>query len=233
MYSTLLVAIPTGVKFFSWVGTLWKGKLSFPTPMLFVLGAMVVFLLGGVTGPPNGIVTTDLHLHDTYWVVGHFHNTMFGGYIFPLFAAIYFWFPKITGRMYNEVLGKIHFWLLFIGFETMSIGQMQVGLLGMRRRIADYDPGLGIENIQFVITIAGFVVFFAVLVGLYNIIRSVKHGEVTEGNIWRSRSPEWQRPNPAPLVNYPEPFKVTGEPYDYGKADSTYVDMSPAQAAAD
>lgn len=233
MYSTLLVAIPTGVKFFSWVGTLWQGKLSFPTPMLFVLGAMVVFLMGGVTGPPNGIVTTDLHLHDTYWVVGHFHNTMFGGYIFPLFAAIYFWFPKIMGRMYNELLGKIHFWLLFIGFETMSIGQMQVGLLGMRRRIADYDPALGIENIQYIVTIAGFVVFFSVLIGLYNIVRSVKHGEVTEGNVWRSRSPEWQRPNPAPLVNYPAPFQVTGEPYDYGKPDSIYVDVGPAKAAVD
>ena len=233
MYSTLLVAIPTGVKFFSWVGTLWKGKLSFPSPMLFVLGGVVVFLLGGVTGPPNGIVSTDLHLHDTYWVVGHFHNTMFGGYIFPLFAAIYFWFPKITGRMYNELLGKIHFWLLFIGFETMSIGQMQVGLLGMRRRIADYDPALGIENTQMVITIAGFMVFISVLIGLINIIRSVKHGEIAEGNVWNSRSPEWQRPNPAPLVNYPQPFKVIGEPYDYGKADSVYVDMSPSQAAPD
>ena len=126
------------------MATIWEGKLSFETPMLFVLGAISIFLLGGLSGPPNGTVSTDLHLQDTYWIVGHFHATMFGGFVFPFFAALYYWFPKITGRMYNETLGKLHFFLMLPAFYVQSLGQMQVGLLGMRRRIADYDPALGI-----------------------------------------------------------------------------------------
>ena len=154
------MAVPTGVKFFSWVATMWGGKLTFPTPMLFVLGALSVFLIGGLTGPPNGIVTTDLFVHDTYWIVGHFHATMFGGFVFPFFAALYYWFPKITGRMYSERLGKLHFWLMTAAFWVQSLGQMRVGLMGMRRRIVDYDPALGIEGGQMAITIAGFVIAF-------------------------------------------------------------------------
>ncbi len=118
------------------------GKLSFPTPMLFVLGAISVFLIGGLSGPILATTATDLFLHDTYFVVGHFHATIFGGFVFPFFAAIYFWYPKITGRMYDETLGKIHFWLMTPAFWTMSLGQMSVGVMGMRRRIADYDPAL-------------------------------------------------------------------------------------------
>ena len=116
MISTLLVAVPTGVKIFSWLGTIWGGKLSFETPMLFTLGAIVIFLLGGLTGPFQALVPTDLYLHETYWVVSHFHQTMFGGFVFPFFAAIYFWFPKVTGRMYNERWGKVHFWLMVPAF---------------------------------------------------------------------------------------------------------------------
>jgi cytochrome c oxidase subunit 1 len=229
MYATLLVAIPTGVKFFSWVGTLWRGKLVFPTPMLFVLGSIVIFLMGGVTGPPNGTIATDLHLHDTYWVVGHFHDTIFGGFIFPFFAAIYYWFPKYTGRMYSEKLGKIHFWLMFPAFIIMTVGQMLIGLLGMRRRIVDYDPALGFDDWQYVITVAGIVIFISVLIGAYNLIRSASRGEVAADNVWGSRSPEWQIASPAPLHNYPHPFEVIGEPYDYGLPGSTYINMNPGQ----
>lgn len=235
-YSTLLVAVPTGVKFFSWVATLWRGKMTFQTPMLFVLGAISIFLLGGLSGPPNATVATDLHLHDTYWIVGHFHATMFGGYVFPFFAAIYYWFPKITGRMYNERLGKVHFWFMLLGFYVQSLSQMQVGLLGMRRRIADYDPALGIDLQQLMITIAGFVIAFGVLIFLGNVIRSARKGEVAATNPWNSRSPEWQLPSPIPAHNYETPIEVVGEPYDYGLADSIYITKaSPgtAPAAAD
>ena len=232
MYATLLVAVPTGVKFFSWVATLWEGKLEFPTPMLFVLGSLVVFLLGGVTGPPLGTISTDLHLTDTYFVVGHFHDTMFGGYIFPFFAAVYYWFPKVTGRMYNEKLGKLHFWLMWPSFLVLSTGMLYLGLNGMRRRIVDYDPALHFDTIHLVLTIAGFVIFFAVLIGLYNIIYSALKGREAKGNVWNSRSPEWQISSPPPLHNYAQPFEVVGEPYDYGLPDSPYVNMTPTPSAA-
>jgi cytochrome c oxidase subunit 1 len=216
MYSTLLVAIPTGIKFFSWIGTIWQGKMSFETPMLFVLGAISIFLLGGLSGPPNGTVATDLHLQDTYWIVGHFHATMFGGYVFPFFAAIYFWFPKITGRMYNERLGKLHFFLMLPAFYIQSLGQMSTGLLGMRRRIADYDPTLGIQNTQVLVTFAGFVIGISVLVAVANLIYSAVRGPKAIANPWRSRSPEFQLPSPLPVHNFEEPIEVIGEPYDYG-----------------
>jgi len=235
MYSTMLVAVPTGVKFFSWVGTLWRGKISFPTPMLFTLGAITIFLLGGLTGPPNATVATDLHLHDTYWIVGHFHATMFGGFVFPFFAAVYYWFPKVSGKMYNEKLGKWHFWLMFPAFYIMSLGQMRVGLLGMRRRIADYDPALNFDFTHLIVTIAGFVIFISVLIGLYNLWRSLKHGVVAGPNPWKSRSPEWTLPTPIPDHNYADyPFEVVGEPYDYGLEGSTYIkSTSSAQAGSD
>jgi cytochrome c oxidase subunit 1 len=228
MFSTLLVAVPTGVKFFSWVATIWGGKLTFPTPMLFVLGALSVFLIGGLTGPPNGIVTTDLFVHDTYWIVGHFHATMFGGFVFPFFAALYYWFPKITGRMYSERLGKLHFWLMTPAFWVMSLGQIRVGLLGMRRRIVDYAPELGIDGGQMAVTISGFVIAVSVVIMIYNLVRSARKGEAAELNPWRSRSPEWQIPSPIPEVAYPQPFQIIGEPYDYGLPDSAYVHVQTA-----
>lgn len=223
MYSTLLVAVPTGVKFFSWAATMWKGKMSFPTPMLFVLGGISIFLLGGLSGPINGTVPTDLHLHDTYFIVGHFHATMFGGYVFPFMAAIYYWFPKMTGRMYNEKLGKLHFFLMLPAFYVQSLGQMQIGLVGMRRRIVDFDPALGIETGQLLITIAGFVIGVSVIIFFVNLLVSAKRGVVAESNPWRSRSPEFQSPSPLPLVNYPTPIEVVGEPYDYGLEGAVYT----------
>jgi cytochrome c oxidase subunit 1 len=228
MFTTMLVAVPTGVKFFSWVGTMWQGKISTPTPMLFVLGAISVFLIGGVTGPILGTVPTDMHLHDSYWVVGHFHATMFGGFVFPFFAALYYWFPKATGRMYNEKLGKLHFWLMTPGFWLMSLGQMRVGLMGMRRRIADYDPALGVEFTHLLITLAALVIGWSVLIMVYNLVSSARAGEVADINPWKSRSPEWQIPSPVPEMNYDEPFVVVGGPYDYGLQDSAYVRPVPS-----
>jgi len=209
---------------------MWQGKLSFQTPMLFVLGAISVFLIGGLTGPPLGTVTTDLLLHDTYYVVGHFHATMFGGFVFPFFAALYYWFPKATGRQYSERLGKLHFWLMLPAFWVQSLGQMYAGVSGMRRRIADYDPALGIQPVQLAITIAGVVIGISVLICLYNLVRSARRGEIAVANPWRSRSPEWQIPSPIPEQSYARPVVVVGEPYDYGLPGSVYVQMSPAGA---
>ena len=227
MYSTLLVAVPTGVKFFSWVATIWGGKIETPTPMLFVLGAIIVFLLGGLTGPPNAAIALDLHLHDTYWVVGHFHDTIFGGFVFPFFAAIYYWFPKATGRRMNEFWGKVHFWLMTPSFFVLTLGMMVIGLKGMRRRIADYDPALGFDTTHLIMTIAGFLIALSVLIFFINLFRSIKHGEKAEGNVWNSRSPEWQVPSPMPVHNYDVPFEVVGEPYDYGLKDSKYIEFTP------
>ncbi len=232
MYSTMLVAIPTGVKFFSWLGTVWRGKLFFPTPMLFVLASIAVFLIGGLTGPPLATVPTDLHLHDSYFIVGHFHATMFGGFVFPFFAALYFWFPKVTGRMYNERLGQVHFALQTVGFYVMSLTMARAGLLGMRRRIADYDPDLGLENMQLIVTISGFVIFIGVLIGVYNLFVSAKKGEIAVSNPWGSRSPEWLIPSPVPEHNYAEQFEVVGDPYDYGLPGSSYVNMSPSSQSS-
>lgn len=226
MYSTLLVAVPTGVKFFSWVATLWRGKIETPTPMLFVLGGIIVFLLGGLSGPPNATVATDLQLQDTYWIVGHFHDTIFGGYVFPFFAAIYYWFPKATGRRMNETLGKIHFWLMTPSFLILTLFMMRIGLLGMRRRIADYDPALGFDWYQLVMTIAAFLIALSVLIFFINLFRSIKHGEKADGNVWNSRSPEWQVPSPMPVHNFDQPLTVVGEPYDYGLADAPYIEFA-------
>ena len=233
MISTMFVAIPTGVKFFSWVATMWEGKLSFETPMLFVMGAISVFLIGGVTGPILGTIPTDMHLHDSYWIVGHFHSTMFGGFIFPFFAAVYYWYPKISGRMYKESLGKLHFWLMTPAFWLMSLGQMRIGLLGMRRRIADYDPALGIETTQVLITVSALVIGWAVLIMVYNLISSARSQEKAATNPWGSRSPEWQIPYPVPEFNYDVPFEVVGDPYDYGLAGSKYTQAVPMPAVGD
>jgi cytochrome c oxidase subunit I len=202
---------------------LWKGKIIFPTPMLFVLGGIVVFLLGGLSGPPNATVSTDLLLNNTYYIVGHFHDTLFGGYVFPFFAAIYYWWPKMTGRRLGEKLGKVQFWLMGPAMLVLTLAMMRVGLLGMRRRVDDYDPSLGFQPYHLVMTIAGFLVALSVLVFFINVYITMKKGEVVTGNVWESRSPEWQVPSPMPIHNYDKPLEVVGEPYDYGLPGSRYV----------
>jgi len=231
MMSTLLVAVPTGVKFFSWLGTLWGGRIEYKTPMLFALGAISVFLIGGLTGPPLGTVTTDMNLTDTYYVVGHFHATMFGGFVFPFFAALYYWFPKATGRMYNERLGQLHFWLMTPAFWVMSLGQIFVGTNGMRRRIASYEFELGIGDAQMMVTIAGFVIFISVLIMLVNLFVLSWRAQRAGANPWRSRGLEWQVPSPMPEMTYATAPIVVGEPYDYGKPGSIYVQFAPAAPA--
>jgi cytochrome c oxidase subunit 1 len=155
---------------------------------------------------------------------------MFGGFVFPFFAAIYYWFPKMTGRMYDEKLGKLHFWLMTPGFWLMSLGQMRVGLMGMRRRIADYDPALGIDFTHALITISALVIGWSILIMVYNLVSSARAARAAESNPWRSRSPEWQVASPMPEMNYEGRFEVVGDPYEYGLPDSTYVNMAPASS---
>ena len=141
-------------------------------------------------------------LNNTYYIVGHFHDTLFGGYVFPFFAAIYFWWPKMTGRRLNEKLGKVHFWLMSPAMLVLTLEMMRVGLLGMRRRVDDYDPALGFQTHHLIMTIAGFLIGLSVLVFFINVFITNKRGERATGNIWDSRSPEWQVPSPMPIHNY-------------------------------
>ncbi|MBI3292644.1 MAG: cbb3-type cytochrome c oxidase subunit I [Elusimicrobia bacterium] len=189
MVTTELISVPTGVVFLSALGTLWLGKLQLKTPMLFALGFLVNFLIGGLTGIFNADVPTDLHLQDTWFVVAHFHFTIMGGAIFAWFAGIYHWFPKITGKMYNETLGKIHFWLLLIGFNATFIPMFWLGTRGMRRRVADFPPDLA--SVQLWISLVGLMVVLAVAVFLFNMIRSWVKGESAPSNPWEARTLEW------------------------------------------
>ena len=150
---TFLIAVPTGIKFFNWIGTMWRGQLTFETPMLFSIGFMVTFLLGGLTGVLLASPPIDFHVTDTYFVVAHFHYVLFGTIVFATFAGIYFWFPKITGRMLDERLGKFHFWLTFIGFHLTFLVQHWLGAEGMPRRYADYLPSDGFTTLNMVSTI--------------------------------------------------------------------------------
>jgi len=144
---------------------------------------------------------------------------------------LYYWFPKATGRRMNETLGKIHFWLMTPSFFVLTFGMMRIGLLGMRRRIVDYDPALHFDSTHLVLTIAGYLIGISVMIFIYNFFNSIKNGEKAEGNVWNSRSPEWQVPSPMPTHNYDQPFEVVGEPYDYGLPGSKYVEfITPAKS---
>jgi cytochrome c oxidase subunit 1 len=214
MVTTLVIAVPTGIKVFSWLATLWEGRLHFKTPMLFALGFVSMFVIGGLSGIYLGSIPIDIHASDTYFVVAHIHYVLFGGSLFTIFAGIYYWFPKMTGRMYNERLGKIHFWLTFVGFNVTFFPMHWVGLQGMPRRVADYAPEFG--NWNMVISIASFGLGASTIVFLYNMIVSWRRGEPAPGNPWRALTLEWQVSSPPPIFNFDEIPQVVGSPYEYG-----------------
>ena len=178
MITTLLIAIPTGIKVFSWLATTWEGRLRLVTPMLFALGFVSMFVIGGLSGIMLGAVPIDIHVSDTYFVVAHIHYVLLGGSLFTIFAGIYYWFPKMTGRMYNERLGKLHFWLTFIGFNATFFPMHIIGVEGMNRRTYDYAPKFATWNM--VISISSFFLGASFMVFVYNMIVSWRRGERAE-----------------------------------------------------
>jgi cytochrome c oxidase subunit 1 len=202
--TTMFIAVPTGVKIFNWLGTMVKGSLRFTTPMLFAIGFIAMFTIGGLSGVTHSLSPHDRQQTDTYYVVAHFHYVLFGGSIFALLGASYYWFPKIFGRMLDERIGKWHFWLTFIGFN-LTFGPMHIlGLEGMPRRIYTYDKSLGLGFWNMVASIGSFVIALSVLVFIYNVYKTVKEGVPAPQDPWDARTLEWSLPSPVPVYNFAE-----------------------------
>src|SRR5690606_11718371 len=179
-FLSFLIAIPTGIKFFNWIGTMWRGQLTFESPMLFAIGFLVTFLLGGLSGVLLASPPIDFHVTDTYFVVAHFHYVLFGTIVFAVYSGIYFWYPKVTGRMLEERLARVHFWLTMVGFHTTFLVHHWLGNEGMPRRYADYLPTDGFTALNVVSTIGVFILGVSTLPFLYNLWKSYKVGRVVE-----------------------------------------------------
>jgi cytochrome c oxidase subunit 1 len=227
MITTLLIAVPTGIKIFSWLATMWEGKLHFNTPMLFALGFLSMFVIGGLSGVMLGAVPIDIHVSDTYFVVAHIHYVLFGGSVFTIFAGLYYWFPKITGRMYDERLGKLHFWLTFVGFNLTFFPMHLIGVEGMPRRVADYVPKFADWNMF--ISLASFGLGASTIVFVYNVITSWRNGPPAGDNPWRAMTLEWQVSSPPPIFNFDEIPQVVGSPYEYGVPGAKHAIVEPSR----
>ena len=210
---SFLIAVPTGMKFFVWIGTMWRGQISFETPMLFAAGFMVTFLFGGLSGVLLASPPIDFHVSDSYFVVAHFHYVLFGTIVFAVFAGIYFWFPKMFGRMLDERLGKAHFWLTFLGFHATFLVQHWLGTEGMPRRYVDYLAGDGFTMLNTFSTLGSFVLGVATLPFLYNVWKSYKAGQVvTVNDPWgHGNSLEWATSCPPPLRNFDTMPRIRSE----------------------
>ena len=221
MVTTELISVPTGLIFLSALGTIWIGRLWLTTPMLFALGFIFNFLIGGITGVFLADVPTDIHLQDTYFVVAHFHYTIMGGEVFAIFAGIYYWFPKITGRMFDQRLGNLHFWWMFVGYNATFLSMFWVGLQGMNRRVADYPAPLAGGNV--IVSISAFILAASFLVFVFNMVHSWVKGARSNDNPWHARTLEWQTSSPPPLENFDGPTEVLGHPYGYGTPGSVHA----------
>jgi cytochrome c oxidase subunit 1 len=203
---TMLIAVPTGVKFFNWIGTMWGGQLNFKQPLIWSLGFLFTFLLGGLTGPMLASAPLDFHLSDSYFVVAHFHYVLFGGSVFGVFAAVYYWFPKITGKLLDERLGMVHFWLTFIGFHLTFMVQHVLGLEGMPRRIQTYTSADGWGGLNLASTIGAFLLGVATFPFVWNVWRSWRRGETAGRNPWDGQTLEWWTASPPVPENYDVPL---------------------------
>jgi cytochrome c oxidase subunit 1 len=242
--ATMLISIPTGIKIFNWIGTMWRGQVRFTTPVLMALGFVSMFILGGITGIMHASVPVDTQQHDTYFIVAHFHYVLFGGAIHGLFAGMYYWFPKFTGRMYNETLGKVQFVLMFVGFN-LTFGPMHfLGIDGMPRRIYTYGAEQGWTGWNMVATIGAYMMGISILLFAYNAIRSLTKGEPAPADPWDGATLEWSMSSPPPVYNFAELPVVTGRnplwiakygehgELSHGPADATGTPPHDAHGAA-
>lgn len=229
MISTMVIAVPTGIKVFGWLATVWGGKIALNSAMLFGLGFIAVFVIGGITGVMLAAVPFDIHVHDTYFVVAHLHYVLFGGSVFGLYSAIYHWYPKMVGRMLNEPLGIVHFVLTFIGMNLTFLPMHNLGLMGMNRRIALYDPRF--TDLNQLVSIGAFLLAISTLPFLANAIWCWFKGQPAPDNPWRALTLEWQTTSPPEIENFEVlPTLQTG-PYDYG-LNRAIADNKPEQSAA-
>jgi cytochrome c oxidase subunit 1 len=223
MITSFIIAVPTGIKIFSWIGTIWGGKLRLNGAALFAIGFLSMFVIGGITGMMLGSVPVDVHLHDTYFVVSHFHFVLFGGSVFAIYSGFYHWWPKITGRMMNESLARIHFVITYVAFFFTFFPMHLAGMQGMPRRVAEYAPEFQTMNV--VIGISAFVLGISTFIILYNMIWSIYKGKVAGPNPWRAITLEWQTSSPPPPYNFKGEVIPFEDPYGYGtEAANAYID---------
>ena len=224
--ATAFIAVPTGIKFFNWIATLWQGRLALNSAMLFSCAFILQFVFGGITGVALAQVPFDVHVHDTYFVVGHFHYIVYGGTVFVIFASIYHWFPKFSGRMLNEDLGRLHLALTFIGFNLCFAPQHWLGLNGMPRRVAEYDPQFTLINQ--ISSVGALLMAISTLPFLINVVMSLLQGPAAGPNPWRALTPEWLTSSPPPVENWVGAAPLVTEPYGYGSSEGR-IDVNQAR----
>jgi cytochrome c oxidase subunit 1 len=210
---TMLVGVPTAIKLFNWLATLYKGSINMATPMLYAMGFMFLFTIGGVTGIFLATIATDVHFHDTYFVVAHFHYVMVGGTLMAIVGGLYYWFPKMFGKMLSETLGRISFFLIFVGFNVTFFPQFVLGSLGMPRRYFDYLEAY--QRLNQVSTIGSYMIGLGFVFVLWAVIKGLLSGEKALANPWGAKTLEWTIPSPPPHENFDKTPIVTAGPYEY------------------